>query len=100
MSSSPLSLFIPALITLRVWGAADGLKIPLAKCSNWQVQNQFYSAWAANTFVNCVFVFAPDRKIKACVLNAPGTFHDSAIDDYGAYEKMEEIYNLCGPKVV
>ena len=50
--------------------------------------------------MNCVFVFAPDGKIKACILNAPGTFHDSAIADYGAYEKMEEIYNLYGGKVV
>ena len=90
----------PALLEERVWAAADGLKIPLAQSSNWRVQNQFYNAWQASTFVNCVFVFAPDGKIKACVLNAPGTFHDSAIADYGVYEQMEAIYNLYGAKVV
>ena len=90
----------PALLEERVWGAADGLKIHLAKSSNWRVRNQFYNAWAASTFANCVFVFAPDGKNKACVLNVPGTFHGSPIADYGADEKMEEIYNLYGAKVV
>ena len=29
-----------------------------------------------------------------------GTFHNSLIADYGAYERMEEIYNLYGAKDV
>ena len=34
------------------------------------------------------------------LLNAPGTFHDSTMADYGIYEKMEQVYNNIGGKVV
>ena len=35
-----------------------------------------------------------------CLLNAPGTFHNSTITNYGIYSGIEEIYNRTGGKVV
>ena len=84
----------------KVWAAADGLKVPLAKSTKWRVQNQYYNGWTGDTYVNCVFVFAPDGKIRICTLNAPGTWHDSTIAEYGVYSKMEYIYETFGGKVV
>ena len=84
----------------KVWGAADGLKLQLQRSSDWTVQNRYYNGWKGSTFVNSVFVFAPDGCIRICTLNAPGTFHDSTMADYGIYEKMEQLYEEYGVKVV
>ena len=60
----------------------------------------YYNAWVDGTYVNSVFVFAPDGKIKMRVINVPGTFHDSTIAEYGLYEGMEEVFDRCGSRVV
>ena len=52
------------------------------------------------TFVNSVFVIVPDRCIRICTLNAPGTFHDSTMAEYGIYQKMEQLHYQYGVKVV
>ena len=52
------------------------------------------------TFVNSVFVFAPDGGIRICTLNAPGTFHDSTMAEYSIYQKMEQLHEEYGVKVV
>ena len=33
-------------------------------------------------------------------LNAPGTFHDSTMVDYGMYDGLQNIFCECGGKVV
>ncbi len=45
-------------------------------------------------------MFCPDGKIPLCLLNAPGTFHDSTMADYGLYAGMEYIFMQSGDKVV
>ena len=45
-------------------------------------------------------MYTPDGKISLCLLNAPGTFHDSTIADYGIYTGMEQVYRLTLGKVV
>jgi len=84
----------------KVWGAVDGLKLRLQQSGDYHLQNQFYNGWCSNTYINCVFVFAPDGRIRLCVINAPGTFHDSTIADYGIYERMEEIFDRSGGRIV
>lgn len=90
----------PILWMERVWGAADGLKVPLQQSSNWAVQNQYYNGWQGATYINNVFVFAPDGRIRICLINAPGTWHDSTMADYGVYEKVEELYDSHRVKIV
>jgi len=84
----------------KVWAAADGLKLPLQLSGNWMIQNRYYNGWQSSTYINSVFVFAPDGRIRICVVNAPGSFHDSTISEYGVYDKMESVYDRCGAKVV
>ena len=33
----------------KVWAAADGLKVPLAKSKKWHIQNQYYNEWVGDT---------------------------------------------------
>ena len=83
-----------------VWAAADGLKLEIEQPQNDAAQNKLYNGWTHGHYVNSVFVFSPDGKIRMTLLNAPGTFHDSAMADYGIYDKMEQVYNETGGKVV
>ena len=90
----------PVLGEEKVWGAADGMKLQLQRSSNWTVQNRYYNGWKGTIFINLVFVFAPDRCIRIFSLNAPGTFHDSTMAEYGIYHKMEQLHDEYGVKVV
>ena len=48
-----------------------------------------------------MFVFAPNGKIIACAVNAPGAFHDSKIAEWGkVYQKLERVFNLTGGRCV
>ena len=83
-----------------VWAAMDGLKLPLEQCSNYFIQNIYYNGWCKDTYISNVFLFAPDGKIRMCVINCPGSWHDSTLAQYGLYKRMEKIYNEYGAKVV
>ena len=81
-------------------GAADGLKLLVESPSSWLDQEKFYNGWKAEHYVNSVFMFTVDGKIRVAILNAPGAFHDSTISDYGAYEKFEQLWVLHTAKIV
>eukprot|EP00536_Pseudo-nitzschia_multiseries_P002542 jgi/Psemu1/63698/estExt_Genemark1.C_340067 len=84
----------PSLCPHRVWAACDGLKLHLQQSGDWTKQNQYYNGWTCGTYVNSVFLFCPDGRIRACVLSCPGSWHDSTQAKYGLYEKMERMYEL------
>ena len=75
-----------------MWGAADGLKVLIQQSNNWMTQNRFYNGWKDSSYVNGVFVFAPDGLIRMATINCPGSWHDSQMAEYGMYGKMEEVY--------
>ena len=79
-----------------VWAAADGLKLDFQRT----IQNMFFNGWTHGHYINSVLVFTPDGKIRICLINASGTFHDSSMADYGVYEAMERVYRDTGGKVV
>ncbi len=84
----------------RVWAAIDGLKLRLEQSSNYAVQNEYYNGWTGSTYVNSVFLFAPDGRIRMCTINAPGSWHDSTQASYGLYDRMKEVFNRTGARVV
>jgi hypothetical protein len=64
-------------------------------------QNIFYNGWTHGHYISCIFVFAPDGKIHICSLNSPGCWHDSTQADHGGvYDKIEEVYEATGGKVL
>jgi hypothetical protein len=92
----------------RGFGFIDGLKIPIGVSSDPDWENATYNGWLHDHFISCVFVFSPrgmhvlifDRvhgimvryftgAIIACVLNAPGSWHDSDVAQ-AIYEKLRE----------
>lgn len=84
----------------NVWGACDGLKLQIEQSKNWFIQNQFFNGWTHGHYVNCIFVFAADGRIRICVINTPGTWHDSTQADHGVYAKMEKVFDDHGAIVV
>ena len=76
----------------NVWGAMDGLKVLIE--ANPDVENIFYNGWKCDHYISNLFVFSPDGKIRACYINAPGSWHDSTLAHYSkTYEKLDLIHN-------
>lgn len=85
----------------HVYAVADGLKLTLEQSGDSIIQEMFYNGWTHSHYVSNVFVFAPNGVVIACVTNAPGAMHDSSIAECGnLYEKLEDVYEKTGGKVV
>jgi hypothetical protein len=80
--------------------AVDGCKMNIQAPTNDLKQSQFYNGWTHGHYVSNVFVFAPDGKIICCSLNAPGSFHDSTVSDFGVYERLQFLYEEYSAKTV
>jgi hypothetical protein len=84
-----------------VWAACDGLKLSMQASMDDATQNMFYNGWTHGHYISCIFVFAPNGKICICSLNSLGCWHDSTQADHGGvYDKIEEVFNATGGKVV
>lgn len=104
-SDEKLALYFDAIKTKyyklgNVWAALDGLKLSIQKPDLAIIENNFYNGWTHGNYVNCLFLFCPDGKIRASLVNAPDVFHDSSMADYGLYKIMKDIYAYSGGKVV
>jgi hypothetical protein len=76
------------------WCVMDGLKIPTQKSGDKSTQNAYYNDWLHSHFVGRVFVFASSGAIIACMLNAPGCWHDSLIAASARlYDKLKLVYD-------
>ena len=82
-----------------VYCVADGLKLYFEQCDGMDEQSMYYNGWMHDHFVSCVFVFSIDGRIIRCIVNAPGSLHDSTLADWGGiYDALEEVYNRTGGK--
>lgn len=61
----------------------DCLKVRLQISGYAVIQNMFENGWTHSHKVGRVFVFNYIGKIIACAENAPGSFHDSSIQEWG-----------------
>ena len=74
-----------------VWGAVDELKLLI------QGTGDAIKLTDEHMVITLILdFFNPDGKISLCVLNAPSTFQDSTMDDYGIYAGMEAIHDAMG----
>ena len=48
-----------------VWAAVDGLKLDFQRT----IQNMFFNGWTHGHYINSVFVFTPDGKIRICIIS-------------------------------
>ena len=91
----------PALVNVAYVG--DGLKILLEKSSDHRKQSMYYNGWKQDHFITNLFIFAPNGKIIAAMLNCPGTMHDSELammGDPSIYHKIDQWYETYGLKCV
>jgi GT2 family glycosyltransferase len=65
------------------------------------MQNIFFNGWTHGHYVSNPFLFSPDGKVRACYINAPGTFHDSTIANMSTiYDLIDNLYERMGSKIV
>eukprot|EP00536_Pseudo-nitzschia_multiseries_P015274 jgi/Psemu1/41848/gm1.41848_g len=93
MVKAPTEEEVEEYIAVIVWAATDGLKVKIQHLLDWLVQSYFYNSWVSDTYVNSVFAFAPDGRIRICNYNYPDSWHNSTtIADPGVYDKIEELF--------
>jgi hypothetical protein len=75
-------------------GFIDGLAVPIQCSDSPAAQEKNYNGYYSDTVCNNVFLFSPEGKIMFCIINAPGSWHDSqvafplaalAIEAFGTY---------------
>jgi hypothetical protein len=81
----------------NVYCVADGLKLYFEQCEDLDEQCMYYNGWKCDHFIGNLFVFSLDGLIVDCVINAPGSIHDSAIAELGGvYDRLSEVYDRTG----
>ena len=83
-----------------IGGAGDGVKLTIGQAISFAQQEPFYNSWAAGCFVNCIFVFSVDGRIRICTINCPGSWHNSHNSDYKAYTIIEQVFAEHRAKIV
>ena len=74
-----------------MFAVVDGLKLALHPPKNFNIQNAYYNGWTHDHYVSNVFLFTPDGCCAYCVLNSPGSWHDSDVSAAGhLYEILDE----------
>ncbi len=82
-----------------VFSVADGLKLCFQACAGLVEQGMYYNGWTHGHYVTNLFVFSICGRIIACVLNVPGSIHDSTVAVWGGvYDKLEAVFNENGGK--
>ena len=77
----------------EVWAVDDGLKTFIQAVEKSNEQNKYYNGYNHGHYTNSVFVFTPNGKLPTCLLNVPGTFHDSTTNDYGINKGNYKVFN-------
>jgi len=81
----------------HVYCVADGLKLPFQSTGDDDIQGQHFNGWTHGHYITNLFVFSPDGRLIICLINAPGSVHDSTLAEWGGiYNKLEAIYNQTG----
>ncbi len=74
-----------------ILGACDGLKIQIEASTNYLKQNINCNGWHHGHYINSVFVFGIDGRIRIALTNSPGCWHDSTIAEYEVNSSIEEF---------
>ncbi|KAG8724940.1 hypothetical protein FRC09_011831 [Ceratobasidium sp. 395] len=61
------------------FGFIDGLSLPVETSSDPREQERMFNGWLHSHRIGNILVFAPDGRVIACRLNAPGSWHDARI---------------------
>jgi len=83
-----------------VFCVMDGLKLDFQQCAELEEQGMFfYNGWTHGHYVTNLLVFSIDGRIIKCVMNVPGSVHDSTLCSWGGvYSELASIYEKTGGK--
>ena len=82
-----------------VFCVMDGLKLTFEQCHELEEQGMYYNGWTHGHYITNLLVFAVDGRIIKCVLNVPGSIHDSTLCNWGGvYDELADIYQATGGK--
>jgi DDE superfamily endonuclease len=82
-----------------VYCVMDGVKFYFEATEDLDEQCMYYNGWKCDHFIGNLFVFGIDGLVIACVVNAPGSFHDSTVAELGGvYDLLREAYLRTGGK--
>ena len=82
----------------NVIGMINGMKLPSSSPADPLLQNRDYNSWTKEVNRNVMLLWHPDGTIIDCVINAPGSFHDSRTTKWGAV--YDHIAKLPDPYLV
>ena len=83
-----------------VYATADGLKLKFEKSGDIIQQNKYYNGWQHGHYVTNLFLFSVEGRIIQCVLNVPGSIHDSTCMEWGnIYQRLDAVYSRTNGKV-
>ena len=81
----------------HVYCFADGLKLRFQACSGLSEQGMFYNGWQHGHYITNIFVFGATGRIIHCVINVPGSVHDSTLCHWGGtYTLLQEAFEATG----
>ena len=81
---------------LGVVAMVDGDKLQSKQPANYLEQNRDYNGWTHDVNRNVVLVWDTFGKTVDCVVNAPGSFHDSTSSWWGGiYDHFENLPDGC-----
>lgn len=81
----------------NVYCVADGLKLYFQSTEDLKVQGRFYNGWQHGHFITNLFVFGADGRIIICIINAPGSVHDSTLAEWAdVYSVLENVHRRTG----
>ena len=81
----------------HVYCFADGLKLRFQACSGLSEQGMYYNGWQHGHYITNIFVFGATGRIIHCVVNVPGSVHDSTLCHWGGtYTLLQEAFQETG----
>jgi hypothetical protein len=81
----------------NVYCTMDGVKLYFEQCKELDVQSMYYSGWQHDHFVTNLICFSACGRIICCVLNVPGSVHDSTMALWGGvYDQLESAFERHG----
>ncbi|KAJ3004974.1 hypothetical protein NUW54_g4550 [Trametes sanguinea] len=60
-------------------GSIDGMNVLVAESDDPEIENATFNGWLHGHYTSLVLVFSPRGLLKACVFNAPGSWHDAKV---------------------
>lgn len=75
----------------------DGLKLEFESCGDLTEQGMHHNGWTHGHCITNLFVFDSTGRIMDCVINVPGSIHDSTLAVWGGtHKRLKKTHERTG----